>query len=190
MNAKKKSSSKESVLQASSAEDKAAIKDRSERYATVTGLLDFFKDADSAVGFFNFIRTLSGDDILRLFDATSELVRIDAPLNTKAGVLLRVEAALKLAEVYASVTPGHRDNEFIEKTKLLLNAGLLPVVADIVSSLLSHLKGEDDASGLALSAVMTGPQSDVIVLENGVSWSVLVPIINTILQIIRAMTKD
>ena len=192
MNAKKKTTTKESqpTHKTMSDSDRSASIKRGERFGGITVLLDFFKDRESAVGFFNFIRTLSGDDIVRLFDAVSQLVRIKEPLSSRSGVLLRVEAALKLAEAFADMTPGHRDDEFVEKTKLLLNAGLLPVIADVVAGLLSHLKGTDDADEVVISNVITGPQTDVLILENGISWSVLVPIINTIIQIIRAVTKD
>ncbi len=192
MNAKKKPAAKETGTEATyvlSAEDKSAGENRADRFSKATGLFDFFKDTESAVGFFNFIRTLSGDDVLRLFDAMAKLVRVKEPLSTKTGVLLRVEAALHLAEVYASVTPGEKDDEFVESAKLMLNAGLLPVVADLVASLLKHLKGKD-ADESSVNAVITGQQSEVLVAQNSVSWSVLIPILVTVLKIIRATVEE
>ena len=202
MNAKKKSAKSEEAKTETtvesppappqnpmSVEDKAAAINRQERLASVTGIFDLFKDSDSLLAFVNIIRTISGDDIIKLFDAFGQLLRVKEPVSSKTGILLRVEAALQLLECIASITPGERDDELVEKARLMLNAGLLPVIADLVASLLKNI-GNDDVNEAAVSDVMTGPQSDLVITQSGISWSVLIPILVSIVKIIREVRTE
>ena len=165
-------------------EDKAISIKRQERVASVAGIFDLFKDSDSLLSFVNLIRGISGEDILKLFDTLGHLLRVKEPLSSKTGILLRVEAALKVLECVADITPGERDDELVEKARLMLNAGLLPIIAEVVSSLLKHI-GDDEVSESAVSDVLTGPQSDLVIVQSGISWSVLIPILVSIIRIIR-----
>ena len=190
MNAKKPVEKKEKPAEKpaeipSTGED-AWVDRRAGELAGVAGLFDLFKDGEAIAKFADFVRGISADELIEIIKRAGYLFSIKEPLTSKAGIIARVEATLKLMRVWATATPGATDDQVVDTISVLLNSGLLPVIADLVERMLG---GDDDE--LSVSSVKNSINGDhtsaLSNSETGIRWEEVLPIVISLIKIIRAL---
>ena len=189
MNAKKPAEKNEKPAQKPaeipSTGDDAWTDKRAGELAGVAGLFDLFKDGEAIAKFANFVRGSSADELIELIKRAGDLFAIKEPLSSKAGIVARVEATLKLMRVWAKATPGSTDDQVVDTIGVLLNSGLLPVVADLVERMIG---GADEPSISSVKGQINGEHTFAISnSETSIRWEEVLPIVISLIKIIRAL---
>jgi hypothetical protein len=169
-------------------EAKAVAEIRAKKLTELSEALSIF-DLEKLTGLLDFLRRFDIGDVGELFSEVKNLLLIKDPIDSSIGLELRVEAALKIFRVYARISETARDDELIEQIDRMLNTGLLPVVCDLVSMLLGHIKPGDKVDEAAINDVMTESVSTSLT-EGGLNWSSIIPLIKAIFELIRIFTRS
>ena len=169
-------------------EAKAIAEIRANKLTELSQTLSIF-DLDKLSGLLEFLRRFDIGEVAELFAEVKNLLLIKDSVDSPLGIELRVEAALKIFRVYARISETARDDELIEQIDRMLNTGLLPVVCDLVSMLLGHVKPDGTADEAAINDVMTENVSTSL-SEGGLNWSSIIPLIKAIFELIRIFTKS
>ena len=168
---------------------------RVEMFSGAIAPLSFFKDAESMGMFTNWLGGMKTEHLLEMIDAVRQLASVKEEVSTSRGLALRVEAGLRVMRAFSKMTATTADDQVLDTLDLLLNAGLLPVVCDLVEKLLAHI-GDDDPDEVAVSSVLTGEHCKVLFPTEWeaeplyeLSWEQILPLLISVVNLIRQTIK-